>query len=319
MFTTFKDFYTHLSTSVHEITARSGRHAFLHRARVAREQEDVEAFRHLRNELIQVWYMHLDREERTKREMGERLARMLEGDCYPASEWQEEEEEEGRHVYSGAAQQCQGGMSCASGSSDVLLNADKMVHEGIPMTGNLDPSKQAGAHVADGLVRCGTAALSATYGMVPAMASRRDAAARAQRDLHRKLDRQELSQGRERARRRMAQKQMASSSPAVAAQQLSPTTVSSTDCTNYYVAFDSTTRTYVDVDAAGPSTKRRRVDSGAREEVLDSSTSEEIKTNGVTHTTMNESDHDEEKYTGKGKGRLGMGMETKNRYVRLCK
>jgi hypothetical protein len=89
MFTSFKDFYSDLSAVVPEVTFIQGRHAFLHRARVAREQEDVEAFRHLRNELIQYWYAYLEQEERKKNAMNKRLSTMLESDVYPSHEWEE--------------------------------------------------------------------------------------------------------------------------------------------------------------------------------------------------------------------------------------
>jgi hypothetical protein len=77
MFTEFKDFYTKLSIVVPDVTYRNGKHAFLHRARVAREQEDIEDFRHLRNELIQYWYMYLEQEELKKKDLNARLSRML--------------------------------------------------------------------------------------------------------------------------------------------------------------------------------------------------------------------------------------------------
>jgi hypothetical protein len=89
MFTSFKDFYSELSAVVPGITFIQGRSAFLHRARVAREQENVEAFRHLRNELIQYWYNYLEQEERKKVEMNQRLGRMLDTDVYPSHEWQD--------------------------------------------------------------------------------------------------------------------------------------------------------------------------------------------------------------------------------------
>ncbi|KAH7079360.1 hypothetical protein BKA63DRAFT_532004 [Paraphoma chrysanthemicola] len=89
MFTEFKDFYSKLSSVVPDVTFRGGRHAFLHRARVAREQEDIESFRHLRNELIQYWYAYLDQEERKKNDMNARLSRMLDTDIYPSHEWEE--------------------------------------------------------------------------------------------------------------------------------------------------------------------------------------------------------------------------------------
>jgi hypothetical protein len=84
MFTAFKEFYTELAPLVPEVTYVQGRHAFLHRARVAREQGDVEAFRHLRNELIQYWYAYLEQEERKKEMMNRRLGKMLDEDVYPA-------------------------------------------------------------------------------------------------------------------------------------------------------------------------------------------------------------------------------------------
>jgi hypothetical protein len=89
MFTSFKDFYSELSAVVPEVTFIQGRHAFLHRARVAREQEDVEAFRHLRNELIQYWYAYLEQEERKKISMNKRLSKMLDTDVYPSHEWED--------------------------------------------------------------------------------------------------------------------------------------------------------------------------------------------------------------------------------------
>lgn len=87
MFTSFKEFYTELACLVRDVTYISGRHAFLHRARVARENEDVASFRELRNELIQYWYAYLEREGRKKRGMERKLAGMLEADVYPSHEW----------------------------------------------------------------------------------------------------------------------------------------------------------------------------------------------------------------------------------------
>ncbi|KAH8726867.1 hypothetical protein GQ44DRAFT_738630 [Phaeosphaeriaceae sp. PMI808] len=89
MFTAFKDFYTELSIYAPEVTYTHGRHAFLHRARVAREQEDVEAFRVLRNDLIQHWFNYQEREERTRTHMNARLTNLLETDLYPSHEWDE--------------------------------------------------------------------------------------------------------------------------------------------------------------------------------------------------------------------------------------
>ncbi|KAH7405649.1 hypothetical protein DE146DRAFT_420142 [Phaeosphaeria sp. MPI-PUGE-AT-0046c] len=89
MFTAFKDFYSELSSYVPEVTFIVGRKAFLHRARVAREQEDVEAFRALRNEAIAYWSAYLDREERKKNAMDAKMGRMLDMDVYPSHEWED--------------------------------------------------------------------------------------------------------------------------------------------------------------------------------------------------------------------------------------
>ncbi|KAF1958715.1 hypothetical protein CC80DRAFT_407716, partial [Byssothecium circinans] len=84
MFTEFKEFYTKLSAIIPLVTERAGRHAFLHRARVAREQEDIERFRLLRNELIQYWYAYLEQEDRRRDDLNRRLSKMLDVDVYPS-------------------------------------------------------------------------------------------------------------------------------------------------------------------------------------------------------------------------------------------
>jgi hypothetical protein len=124
MFTEFKDFYTHLSGIVREVTYRNGRHTFLHRARVAREQEDVIAFREIRSELIQYWEMYLDREEQKKKDMDQRLGNLLSSDSYPSHEWE---------AMSPKQHKSPSGQSI---QSPVLLDADTMARDGIPMTGN---------------------------------------------------------------------------------------------------------------------------------------------------------------------------------------
>ncbi|KAF2034505.1 hypothetical protein EK21DRAFT_56574, partial [Setomelanomma holmii] len=126
MFTEFKNFYSQLSYVVPDVTHRSGRHAFLHRARVAREQEDVESFRHLRNELIQYWYAYLDQEERKKNDMNARLSIMLDTDIYPS------------HVWEGPPNPKRRKSSTTGGNakSPILLDTETMDKEGIPMTGN---------------------------------------------------------------------------------------------------------------------------------------------------------------------------------------
>jgi hypothetical protein len=95
MFTAFKDFYTDLSTHVPRVTYVQGRDAYLHRARVARETENVEALRGLRNELIQYWYAYLEGEERKREAMNRRMGNMLDADVYPSHEWEQTPEARG--------------------------------------------------------------------------------------------------------------------------------------------------------------------------------------------------------------------------------
>lgn len=87
MFSELKTFYSKLHMYLPEIH-RMGKHAFLHRARVAREMEDVEAFREVRNELILYWTKYLEQEEAKKEDMYKKLNRMLDVDTYssPSSE-----------------------------------------------------------------------------------------------------------------------------------------------------------------------------------------------------------------------------------------
>ncbi|KAF2704001.1 hypothetical protein K504DRAFT_168855 [Pleomassaria siparia CBS 279.74] len=86
MFSEFKRFYTKLATLVPDVAHRRGKKAFLHRARVARENENVESFRHLRNELIEYWYLYLEQEEQRKKHMNLHMSQMLDSDTYPTHE-----------------------------------------------------------------------------------------------------------------------------------------------------------------------------------------------------------------------------------------
>jgi hypothetical protein len=121
MFTSFKDFYSELSAVVPGITFIQGRNAFLHRARVAREQENVEAFRHLRNELIQYWYTWLEQEERKKVEMNQRLSIMLDTDVYPSHEWQDSRTSS---VTVTGSEQESNSTNCAPGKRSVPSHSD---------------------------------------------------------------------------------------------------------------------------------------------------------------------------------------------------
>ncbi|KAF2477342.1 uncharacterized protein BDR25DRAFT_339279 [Lindgomyces ingoldianus] len=124
MFIEFKKFYCELSTVVPEVMQRTGRRAFLHRARVARENEDLEAFREVRNELIIYWYTYLEQEEAKKDDMNARLSRMLDADTYSST---------------GSEQPQRRGSSAAS---PILLDVEKMTAEGIPMQGNQMSDRQ---------------------------------------------------------------------------------------------------------------------------------------------------------------------------------
>jgi hypothetical protein len=123
MFTEFKDWYSRLAKIVRTVAFRPGRQAYLHRARVAREQEDVETFRKLQNELTQHWYAYLEYEEKLRIDMNSRLSRMLDADKYPTLQYPDEPD------YTT-------GQPSNASQSPTTLNTDIMVREGIPMTGN---------------------------------------------------------------------------------------------------------------------------------------------------------------------------------------
>ena len=89
MFAEFRNFYTQLSSYVPEIMYRSGKHTFLHRARVAREQEDVIAFREIQNELVYYWNTYLLNEDDRKRKMNAILGSLFKSDKYPSHVWEE--------------------------------------------------------------------------------------------------------------------------------------------------------------------------------------------------------------------------------------
>ena len=138
MFTEFRNFYSELANCVPAVTFKNGRHTFLHRARVAREQEDVVAFRGIRNELIHYWEAYKADEERKKREMDKRLGKLLESDMYRSREWEDASPTRPQPPFGQTAQ------------SAVLLDPDKMAQEGIPMTGN---SGEARPYISDPCIR----------------------------------------------------------------------------------------------------------------------------------------------------------------------
>ena len=125
MFTEFRNFYTELAGHVPDVTFKTGRHTFLHRARVAREQEDVIAFRAIRAELLRYWHTYLENEKRKKRTMQTRIVRFLESDTYPSHIWEEQDATQQDEPLPGSSSQ-----------SPVVLDSETIAREGIPMTGN---------------------------------------------------------------------------------------------------------------------------------------------------------------------------------------
>jgi hypothetical protein len=81
MFTEFRNFHNKLSEILSDLHQR-GRSDLLHRARVAREQEDVAAFRALRTELMQYWFRYLERQEAFQIGINASLSQMLDADTY---------------------------------------------------------------------------------------------------------------------------------------------------------------------------------------------------------------------------------------------
>lgn len=125
MFTEFRNFYTELSTQVPDITLKTGRHTFLHRARVAREQEDVIAFRAIRKELLEYWDRYLEGQERKKRTMEARIAKFMQSDTYPSHIWEDT-----------SATQQESSLSAQDPHPPIILDSDVIARDGIPMTGN---------------------------------------------------------------------------------------------------------------------------------------------------------------------------------------
>ncbi|KAJ4988952.1 hypothetical protein SVAN01_05576 [Stagonosporopsis vannaccii] len=65
---------------------RLGRQCFLHRARVAREKEDIEGFRAVERELMACWRHQLQLRELEKQEVERALKRVVDADVYPERE-----------------------------------------------------------------------------------------------------------------------------------------------------------------------------------------------------------------------------------------
>ncbi|USP82565.1 hypothetical protein yc1106_09839 [Curvularia clavata] len=125
MFTEFRNFYTELSNQVPDVALKTGRHTFLHRARVAREQEDVMAFRAIRTELLEYWNRYLEGQERRKRTMEARIAKFLQSDTYPSHVWEDT-----------SATQQESSLTTQDPQPPIVLDSEAIARDGIPMTGN---------------------------------------------------------------------------------------------------------------------------------------------------------------------------------------
>lgn len=120
MFAEFRNFYTQLSSYVPDIMYRSGKHTFLHRARVAREQEDVIAFREIQKELVHYWTAYLINEEDRKSKINKTLGSLLDSDKYPSHVWEETSTKHPKFLAGNSAQ------------SPILLDSDRVARDSMP-------------------------------------------------------------------------------------------------------------------------------------------------------------------------------------------
>ncbi|KAJ4337545.1 hypothetical protein N0V95_008307 [Ascochyta clinopodiicola] len=93
LFMEFRTFHNTLAIIMPNIVG-SRSEAFLHRARVAREHEDIVGFRAVREELVQHWHHHLAQQTLERAEVNASLQRMFNADVYPDEERSGEAEEE---------------------------------------------------------------------------------------------------------------------------------------------------------------------------------------------------------------------------------
>ncbi|KAF2021701.1 hypothetical protein BU24DRAFT_25874 [Aaosphaeria arxii CBS 175.79] len=85
MFKKFRRFYASLSGLVPGIGGRSSRIEYLHSARKARANEDLETFREVRAKLIQCWHDYLQVHDTKRRSVNHEVTAMLVADVYPNS------------------------------------------------------------------------------------------------------------------------------------------------------------------------------------------------------------------------------------------
>jgi len=91
VFDEFKKFYTALPFVIPDVTLKSRRNGYLHRARVACETGDIIGFITIRDELLNHWSQYLECETRRKRNIDSIISQMLriesniQGSSQPAS------------------------------------------------------------------------------------------------------------------------------------------------------------------------------------------------------------------------------------------
>jgi hypothetical protein len=130
MFSQLKEFYTQLASIMGGAALyRNRQHSILHRARVARDQENVKAFRLLMDELVQYWYTYLEQEDRKKDAMNRLISKLLDADTYSPS-WEEDPKP-------GTRSESKSSAPGSSLQSPIELDVDMRKHESNLVQGNV--------------------------------------------------------------------------------------------------------------------------------------------------------------------------------------
>jgi hypothetical protein len=82
LFVRFKEFHDKLANAMPHIV-RVGRQCFLHRARVAREREDIAGFRSVVAQMMAAWRHHVQLHDAQRYEVHRAMWRMMDADTYP--------------------------------------------------------------------------------------------------------------------------------------------------------------------------------------------------------------------------------------------
>ena len=125
MFAELKNFFCQLCTLESTADHGTGCNVFMHRARVAREQEDIEAFRLLREELVGIWHRYAEVGKIKNCDMEARLERLYAVDEYLSDDWADRNASTYRRNSHGEF------------SSQIGLDDDAIDKEGILFNGNM--------------------------------------------------------------------------------------------------------------------------------------------------------------------------------------